>query len=258
MQARDLSAGAPCWIDLSSSDTAVARDFYTGVFNWTAGAASEEFGGYFMFDHKGVPVAGCMPAMHGAPADMWSVYLAVPDASKTAEAATASGGQVAVPAMAVADLGTMGMVIDPGGAAIGLWQPGQFPGITNRDDAGLPSWFELYASDYAGALAFYRDVFGWNIQTLADTPEMKYSVLDHGGNQLAGIFDASGQGPDGRFGWMFYIWVDDADATAARVTQLGGSVLEQPVDTPYGRLATVADPQGAVFKLMAANDQMPG
>jgi uncharacterized protein len=258
MGARDISAGAPCWIDLSTSDTAAARDFYTGVFGWTAGEASEEFGGYFMFDHKGAPVAGCMPAMNGAPADIWSVYLTVADAGQTLETAAAAGGQVAVPAMAVADLGTMGVVIDPGGAAIGLWQPGQFPGITNSGDAGLPSWFELHASDYAGALAFYRDVFGWTIQTMADTPEMKYSVLDHGGNQLAGIFDASGQGPDTRFGWTFYIWVDDADATAARVTQLGGSVLDQPVDTPYGRLATVADPQGAVFKLMAANDQMPG
>jgi len=258
MRTRDISAGAPCWVDLSTSDTAAAREFYTGALGWTAGEASEEFGGYFMFEHQGTPVAGCMPAMPGAPADLWSVYLAVQDATKTVEAAVASGGQVAVPAMAVADLGTMGVVLDPGGAAIGLWQPGQFAGITNRDDAGLPSWFELHTTDYAGALAFYRDVFGWTIQTLTDTPEMKYSVLDHGDDPLAGIFDVSGQGPDARLGWVFYVWVADADATAARVAALGGSVLDQPVDTPYGRLATVADPQGAVFKLMAANDQMPG
>jgi hypothetical protein len=256
MSARDLTAGAPCWIDLNTSDTAAARDFYTGLFGWTAGEASEEFGGYFMFDHKGTPVAGCMPAMPDAPTNIWSVYLSVPDAGKTLEAAADSGGQVVVPAMAVGDLGTMGMVIDPAGAAIGLWQPDQFPGIVNGDDAGLPSWFELHTTDYAGALAYYRDVFGWTLQTMADTPEFRYSILVHDGKELAGVMDASGV-PGARVGWTFYVWVDDADAMAARVTELGGTVLEPPVDTPYGRIATVADPQGVAFKLQAANDQMP-
>jgi hypothetical protein len=256
MRTRDISAGAPCWIDLNTSDTAAARDFYTGVFGWTAGEASEEFGGYFMFEHKGIPVAGCMPAMPDAPSDLWSVYLSVTDANKTLEAAAASGGQIAVPAMTVADTGTMAMVLDPGGSVIGLWQPDQFTGITSTDDAGLPSWFELHTADYAGTLAFYRDVFGWTIATMMDTPEFKYSVLERDGVQLAGVMDASGYS-DARLGWTFYVWVDDADAAAARVTELGGSVLDQPEDTPYGRLATVADPSGAVFKVMAANAQMP-
>lgn len=257
MSSRDLSAGAPCWIDLNTSDTAAARDFYTGVFGWTAGEASADFGGYFMFEHKGSPVAGCMPAMPDAPSDLWSVYLTVTDAGKTLQTAAASGGQVAVPAMDVADLGAMAMVLDPGGTAIGLWQPGQFPGIVNSGDAGLPSWFELHTADYAGVLAFYRDVFGWTLETMADTPGFKYSVLKHNGKELAGVMDASGM-PDARLGWTFYLWVDDADATAARVTELGGTVLSQPEDTPYGRLATVADPAGAAFRIMSGNDQMPG
>jgi predicted enzyme related to lactoylglutathione lyase len=257
MRARDLSAGAPCWIDVSTSDTAAARDFYTALFGWTAGEASDEFGGYFMFNHEGTPVAGCMPAMPGAPTDIWAAYLTVTDAAKTLEAAAAHGGQVVVSAMAVGDLGTMGVVVDPGGAGIGLWQPGQFTGIANRDKAGLPSWFELHTADYAKVLPFYRDVFGWTIATMMDTPDFRYSVLDHSGDQLAGVMDASAS-PDARLGWVVYIWVDDADATVARVSELGGSVLEQPVDTPYGRLATVTDPNGALFKVMAANDQMPG
>lgn|GEM_PF-15026 len=257
MRARDVSAGAPCWMDLSTSDPAAARDFYTGLFGWTAAEASEEFGGYFMFSHNGSPVAGCMPAMAGAPTELWSVYLCVADAAKTIETAPASGGQIAMSAMPIADLGTMGVAIDPGGAAIGLWQPDQFPGITGVGDPGLPSWFELHSADYAGALAFYRDVFGWAVQTMSDTPEFKYSVLVHDGTELAGVMDASSW-PAARLGWTFYVWVQDADVAAARVIELGGSVLDQPADTPYGRMATVADPGGAVFRLQAANDQMPG
>ena len=67
MRARDISAGAPCSMDLSTSDTAAVRSFYTGLFGWTAEEPQEEFGGYFMFNGVGgQPVAGCMPAMEGA------------------------------------------------------------------------------------------------------------------------------------------------------------------------------------------------
>jgi uncharacterized protein len=257
MRARDLSAGAPCWIDLDSSDTAVAREFYTGLFGWTAGEASAEFGGYFMFFHNEAPAAGCMPVMPGAVPNVWSVYLTVDDAQKTLDTAAAAGGQVIVPAMAVGDLGTMGVVLDPGGAAIGLWQPDQFTGIPNIGAASLPSWFELLTRDYENALTFYRDVFGWTISPMADTPDFRYSTLAHGDEQLAGVMDAGGFGPEVPTGWGTYFWVDDTDAALARVTELDGSVLRPAEDTPYGRLASAADPNGATFNLMAANDQMP-
>jgi predicted enzyme related to lactoylglutathione lyase len=48
-----------------------------------------------------------------------------------------------------------------------------------------------------------------------------------------------------------YFGVDDTDATLARTVDLGGTVVMDAEDTPYGRLATVADPTGARFKLVA-------
>jgi predicted enzyme related to lactoylglutathione lyase len=50
--------------------------------------------------------------------------------------------------------------------------------------------------------------------------------------------------------WHVYFAVEDCDAACAKVTELGGSVVTPPEDTPYGRLATVKDPMGATFKLM--------
>jgi hypothetical protein len=50
--------------------------------------------------------------------------------------------------------------------------------------------------------------------------------------------------------WHVYFGAADADATAARAAELGGSVLVEPFDTPVGRMAVLGDPQGAVFSII--------
>lgn len=260
MPARDTApAGAPCWVDLLTSDPERSRDFYGQVFGWTATEPEAQFGGYFNFAKDGVLVAGGMPKQPGMDApETWSVYLATDDAQKTIEAAAAHGGQIAVPAMTVADLGTMGVVTDVGGAAIGLWQPGQHQGFGVFGEPGTPSWFEVYTRDYPGTIAFYRDVFGWDTHTASDTPEFRYTVLQHGPEWLAGIMDGSGFLPEGvPAHWAVYFGTEDTDASLATITSLGGSVIRPPEDTPYGRLAEAADPSGVHFKLVAANAAMP-
>jgi uncharacterized protein len=254
MPARDSApVGAPCWVDLMTSDTGVSRVFYSELFGWTAEEPNAEFGGYFNFTKDGVRVAGCMASQpgEGVP-DVWSVYLASDDARKTVEVAAANGGHIHVAAMDVGDLGTMAVLGDPGGAAIGVWQPGAHPGFGLLGEPGTPSWFELHARDYPAAVAFYRDVFGWDIQVASDTPEFRYTTLGHGDGQLAGIMDASAFLPDGvPAQWYVYFGVVDTDAALAKIVELGGTVVVAAEDTPHGRLATAADPTGATFKLVA-------
>jgi predicted enzyme related to lactoylglutathione lyase len=247
--------GAPCWVDLTSSDPARARDFYCSLFGWGAEDPNPDFGGYFNFTQQGTRVAGGMASQPGSPVhDVWSVYLATDDAAKTVDAAVASGGQAIVTPMPVGDLGTMAVVLDSSGAGIGMWQPGQHPGFVRVYEPGAPSWFELYTRDYRGAVAFYRQVFRWDTQEASDTPEFRYTTLSHGEEQLAGIMDASSFLPEGSPAqWMVYFGVEDTDAALATVTKLGGTVVRPAEDTPYGRLAEVRDPLGAGFKLIAAN-----
>jgi predicted enzyme related to lactoylglutathione lyase len=57
--------------------------------------------------------------------------------------------------------------------------------------------------------------------------------------------------------WSIYFGVDDTDAALTRVEALGGSVVRAAEDTPYGRLATAADPSGAQFKLVGPNEAVP-
>jgi predicted enzyme related to lactoylglutathione lyase len=78
------------------------------------------------------------------------------------------------------------------------------------------------------------------------------------GTEMLGVMDASGFLPEGTpAAWSIFFAVDDADAIVTRVEQLGGTVSRAPEDTPYGRLATVADPMGAQFRLVAPNEAMP-
>ena len=252
MTQRDLAPiGAPCWIDLATSDPDRSRAFYTELFGWTAASAGEEYGGYFNFSTGEHQVAGGMgiDPQSGMP-EAWMTYLAVEDAEATTAAAAEHGGQVMVPAMDVMELGRMAIVTDPGGAAIGIWQPGSHKGFTLIDEPGAPSWFELHTRAYDASVAFYRDVFGWDINVVSDSPEFRYSTLGEGEGQLAGMMDAASFMPaDASAFWAIYFAVADTDVSVAKLIELGGSVLHAAEDTPYGRLATGVDPLGAVFKL---------
>jgi predicted enzyme related to lactoylglutathione lyase len=245
--------GAPCWIDLFTSDPDKSRAFYGELFGWTSEEAGEEYGGYINFSKDGAMVAGAMrnDGTQGTP-DMWTVYLATDDAQKTADAAVANGGQVHVPPMGVGELGIMGLVADVGGAAIGFWQPGLHKGFGVHAEPGAPAWFELHTRDYDATVRFYRDVFRWDTHTVSDSPEFRYTTLVEGDGQEAGIMDASAFLPEGvPAHWSIYFGSTDADASLAKIAELGGSVVTPAEDTPYGRLATAADPTGAVFKLVA-------
>jgi uncharacterized protein len=252
MSKRDEApVGAPCWIELSTTDRAKAVAFYSALFGWDAEEPNADFGGYLNFSKDGVRVAGCMEQDGSmGPTDLWSIYLATDDIDKATEAARTNGGEVVVPPMALADLGSMAFLIDAGGAGVGLWQPGTHKGFQVIDEPGAPSWFELHTRDYEKSVAFYRDAFGWDTHTVGDEPDFRYTTLGEGEGQLAGIMDASAWLADGAPAqWSIYFQVADADAAVAKAVELGATVVIPVEDTPYGRLAQLADPTGAPFKL---------
>jgi predicted enzyme related to lactoylglutathione lyase len=245
--------GAPCWVELFTSDPATSRAFYHEILGWTSEDADPKFGGYVNFSHNGVRVAGCFrnDGSAGTP-DVWSVYLASDDAKATVDAAVEHGGSVIVPATDVAELGTMAVVTDAGGAAIGIWQPGEHTGFGVLAEPGSPGWFELHTRDYDTVVDFYRTVFHWPVHEQTNMPGFRYATHGKDDDALAGIMDAATFLADGDPAhWSVYFTVADTDATLARVEQLGGSTVLGPEDTPYGRLAVASDPTGAEFKLVA-------
>jgi|SRR5579872_1846227 len=253
MTTRDHApVGAPCWADLWTSDVEGSRRFYAELFGWEANEPSEEFGGYFMFTKDGRPVAGGMGDMGDAKADnTWKVYFATDDIAKTAELSSEAGAQLQFPPMAVADLGSQTILVDPQGAVAGLWQPDSFHGFSTIGEPGTPSWFELHTRDFNGSIGFYTGPFRLEAVAASDTDEFRYFMLkDASGSDVAGVMDAAGFLPEGTPAqWSIYWEVTDARASVEKVRELGGSVVMDCQETPYGHLAAVADPAGAQFKL---------
>lgn len=240
--------GAPIWVDLMAADKKGAETFYTSLFGWSAEDPDEAFGGYQNFQLDGARVAGLMERGDDPPMDFWSVYLHVADADATVAAAEAGGGAVLLGAQQVGELGTMAVVADPGGAAVGLWQPGTHRGgvVGAR---GAPCHFELHTRDFATVVPFYRGVFGMNFD-VTEADDFRYALYDLGPGFGAGIMDASQWLPDAVPSiWSVYFASADVDASIDAAVGLGASIVQPAEDTPYGRLATLAAPGGAIFKL---------
>lgn len=121
-------------------------------------------------------------------------------------------------------------------------------------------WYELMTTDTAAAEAFYRSVVGWQTKD-AGMPGIAYTLLSAGDVQMGGVMAlppealAAGARP----GWIGYLGVDDADASAARIRAAGGAVHRAPEDIPgIGRFAVVTDPHGAAFIVMQPfSDEQP-
>jgi predicted enzyme related to lactoylglutathione lyase len=160
--------------------------------------------------------------------------------------------------MQVGELGHLAFVTDPAGARVGIWQPLEHQGFAVRGEDGAPAWFELLSTDYDAVIQFYRNVFGWDTHTMSDSPEFRYTTLGKDEDALAGIMDASGFLRDRSSHWQFYVQVSDTDAAVQRATAAGANQLGPTDDSPYGRLAPLADPCGVPFMLMGPNLTRPG
>ncbi|WP_085315329.1 VOC family protein [Derxia lacustris] len=112
-------------------------------------------------------------------------------------------------------------------------------------------WYELMTTDTAAATAFYQAVLGWSARD-SGAGEVDYTVLGVGDRPLGGLMQlpAEAAARGARPGWLGYIGCDDVDAAVARLAEAGGKVHRPAWSIPgVGRLAVVADPQGAAFVL---------
>jgi len=117
---------------------------------------------------------------------------------------------------------------------------------------GSFSWPELSTSDQKNGVAFYRALFGWDVNEMPMGPGETYSMFQMRGREVGA---AAGMRPAERQHgvpphWNTYVTVANADDAAKRAEALGGKVLAPPFDVmDAGRMAVLQDPTGAVFQV---------
>ncbi|MDQ0793477.1 VOC family protein [Streptomyces sp. B1I3] len=242
--------GAPCWVSLIVHGLATTQEFYGRLFGWEFSPGPDELGPYVRALLQGKEVAGIgqLPPDRHLPI-AWTTYLASDDADATAEAVRSCGGTVAVGPLDAGRAGRLAIVSDPGGAVFGVWQAAEHLGTVLKGVPGTPVWNELVTRETASVAKFYQVVFGFEAEAVVSA-DFDYQTLHLEGRPVAALHGVGNalqrdRGPH----WMTYFEVADTDESAARVVELGGHVLQPPRDTPSGRLATVADPEGAVFTI---------
>jgi predicted enzyme related to lactoylglutathione lyase len=137
-----------------------------------------------------------------------------------------------------------------------VWQAGRDTGMQIANEPGAPAWNEVFSRDFEKAKEFYAAVFGYTYDDMS-SDEFQYAVIQVDGRGVGGIGGMPPGMPDSvPSHWRVYFEVDDADETVDMVVKQGGVVRQPPEDTPYGRMASLADPQGAPFSIIRS--QHPG
>ena len=244
--------GTPSYVELTTPDQAAATEFYGALFGWELEDVPMGEDGYYVTAGVGgdavAGISGPMPGTDGHAA-YWGVYLAVDDVDAVTAKVAAAGGSVEAGPFDVMDLGRMSVVKDPTGAFVSLWQAGTSIGTERANEPGTPIWNELITPDVAAATRFYSEVLGvtWEDEPMEGGPAYTCLVVD--GRQVGGVMPPPADGIPAH--WNVYFNVESVDDTIGRATGLGGTVVAPAFDVPgVGRMAVLADPQGAAFNLM--------
>jgi predicted enzyme related to lactoylglutathione lyase len=246
--------GEPCWADVTAVDLAAAKHFYSALFGWTFTETDPEFGGYTMALRDGRIVAGISPPPRSSQylPSAWSLYLASHDLEDIVRRVDRGGGKIAMGPLDIPDNGRMLFAFDPTGAAFGVWEPGRHTGSQLYDEPGALCWAEINTTEPATADAFYKSVFDYEQRQIGGGELFDYTAWSLGdGVAVCGRLKMTDVWDGSQPNWMVYFAVDDTDAAAGRVIAAGGHVQDGPFYSPHGRIAVVADPNGAVFSVIS-------
>ena len=285
--------GVPCWVDASEPDPDAALDFYGGLFGWEFEdlIPPGSDGKYFVARHRarsssifdtsgevrGGDVAGVRSIPEAAPPmAMWNTYFWVDSADESASRVRDAGGAVLMEPFDSMDACRMAVFTDPEGAAFGVWEAREHKGARLVNDPGALVFNGLNTRDVEGARSFYGSVFGWQTGSIGGGgegwtlpgygdwlerehhPDLRKQMAEAGTPEgfedvVAAIIPIGDDQPDTPAHWSVTFATDDADATAAKATELGGRVIVPPFDAPWStatytiRMTVLGDPQGATF-----------
>jgi hypothetical protein len=242
--ASDRLVGKFIWRDLLTENRKGAESFYGELFGWTFRETGDSR--YTLILHRGRPIAGMFSVGEDRKdinESQWVSLLSVSDVDDAVSQVREDSGQVHVAPVDVSPRGTLAVVSDSQGALLA------FVKTTGGDppdrDAVMGGWLwtELWTYEVDRALAFYGELVGYTHEMAGEKGD--YTILQTSGVPRAGILEMSTKKI--RPHWVPYVRVENAQAIADRVDELGGAVVVAPRDDLRdGKVAVIADPSGAV------------
>ena len=250
-------AGSFVWIELATSDQPSAKNFYASLFGWTVNDMPMGPGeAYSIFQLQGRDSAAAYTmrpeqSSQGIPPN-WLLYVGVENADAAVNRTAELGGKVHMPAFDVGEMGRMAILQDPTGAVFAVWQAKTGPGLGAIGENGALCWADLSTPDPEAAGKFYSGLFGWEM--MKDTDDSSgYLHIKRGEDFIGGIPPVKHRQPGMPAHWLIYFQVASCDDSAAKAKGLGANFYVEPMTIEkVGRMAVVADPQGAVFALFQA------
>lgn len=251
----DSKTGQFVWYELMTTDTNAAKDFYSDVVGWkTQPFDPENKDAYTMWVASQGPLGGVMTlpdqvkAM-GVPPH-WMAHVRVANVDETAAKAKSLGGKVYVEPQDVPKVGRFSVIADPQGASISVFSPVDKMESHDNTKSGEFTWNELSTTDHKAAFDFYKELFGWEKTSAFDMGPMgEYLMYGQGGKTYGGMMTKPKDAPMPT-AWLYYVHVDDLEASIERAKGKSAKLLMGPTDVPGGeRIAILTDPQGAAFAL---------
>lgn len=240
--------GTFSWVDLATTDQESAKGFYGSLLGWEyedMPMGDSQVYSMARLGGRDVTAIGPLQGGDGVPPH-WNCYVSVADADAAAARARELGATELAEPFDVFDSGRMAVIQDPQGAVISVWQPGRHIGARLVNEIGALCWNDLLSPDVPAAAAFYRELFGWDIDE-APGAGGRYWSIRNGEIRNGGLMPMP---PGGHPAWNLYFAVADTDASLTAVKELGGSTAMGPIEVPSGRFAVLRDPQGAVFSIV--------
>lgn len=180
-------------------------------------------------------------------------YVSTKDTDAALKQATDLGGAVRMAGMDIPKVGRFGVFSDPQGAVLSLLAPStEAPPRDGPPGVHEVVWHELATTDAPAAFNFYHTMFGWEKTSQMEMgPGNIDQMFGQGGEAWGGMYnlDAKEHRPPS---WLHYVEIEDVDRAATQIPQLGGKIVNGPMDVPGGRIVVGVDPQGAYFALHSA------
>ena len=247
--------GTFSWVDLATTDLESGKKFYSELFGLKA--VDMPVGPdmvYTMLMLKDKPVAALYEIskeqQEQGMRPHWDSYVTVENADKAVEKAKTLNGTVLQEPVDVSDSGRMGIIQDPTGAVLALWEPKKEIGTHFKNIPGSLCWNELITTDTEEAKSFFTKLFDWGSHT-DEMINITYTAFLLDEKPVAGMYKMLEEMGDMPSHWLPYFAVEDCDQSSAKAQEMGATVLQPPTDIPgTGRFSVLLDPQGAAFAII--------